>query len=321
MSVFNRILYAVKDTDPRHESGFIKVAKLARSCDAQLELFHAISTPLLLPERAGDMSIADLKRDTLDLHVMRLEKLATRARRLGIQITCSAAWDYPPHEAILRRAATIDANLIVAQCHVGRGKGRLMRLTDWELLKTSEIPVLLLHSTAPYVRPAVLAAVDPGHAHDKPADLDGNILANSRAIAAALDGRLHVVHANQPPLLGLAYETSFVVDDLGTHGRKEFEKLMASQDVAPRRRHLVDGDPSRVVPRVARETGAKIVVMGAVSRSGLKRLFVGNTAERLLGRLTADVLIVRPAHFHSRVSRRPREAMILAPAPASAFTA
>ena len=321
MSVFSRILYAVKSTDPRHESGLVKVARLARSCDAQLELFHAISTPLFLPERVGDESIADLKRDTLELHILRLEKLAARARRLGLKVSCSAAWDYPPHEAILRRAADIGANLIVAQCHVGKGSGRLMRLTDWELLKTSAIPVLLLHSSTPYRRPAVLAAVDPGHAHGKPADLDGSILANGRAIAAALGGRLHVVHANQPPLLGIAYETPFTVEDLWTHGRKTFEKFMARQDIAPRCRHLVDGDPSRVVPRVARETGAKIVVMGAVSRSGLKRLFIGNTAERLLSRLTADVLVVRPAQFHSRVSRRPRNALILLPTPASAFTA
>jgi universal stress protein E len=46
--------------------------------------------------------------------------------------------------------------------------------------------------------------------------------------------------------------------------------------------------------------------MGAVSRSGLKRFFIGNTAERVLDLLTCDILIVKPAHFTSRVRRERR---------------
>jgi universal stress protein E len=46
--------------------------------------------------------------------------------------------------------------------------------------------------------------------------------------------------------------------------------------------------------------------MGAVSRSGLKRVFIGNTAERVLDALPCDVLVVKPAHFASRVERRSR---------------
>jgi universal stress protein E len=37
--------------------------------------------------------------------------------------------------------------------------------------------------------------------------------------------------------------------------------------------------------------------MGAVSRSGLKRLFLGNTAEEVLDKLSCDVLIVKPPGF------------------------
>jgi universal stress protein E len=44
--------------------------------------------------------------------------------------------------------------------------------------------------------------------------------------------------------------------------------------------------------------------MGAVSRSGLKRLFVGSTAERMIDHLGCDVLVLKPAGFKSPVSRR-----------------
>ena len=46
--------------------------------------------------------------------------------------------------------------------------------------------------------------------------------------------------------------------------------------------------------------------MGAVSRSGLQRVVIGNTAERILGDLPCDVLVVKPARFVTRVSRTSR---------------
>jgi hypothetical protein len=46
--------------------------------------------------------------------------------------------------------------------------------------------------------------------------------------------------------------------------------------------------------------------MGAVSRSGLRRIVIGNTAERILGDLSCDVLVVKPARFVTSVSRTRR---------------
>jgi universal stress protein E len=42
---------------------------------------------------------------------------------------------------------------------------------------------------------------------------------------------------------------------------------------------------------------ADVVVMGALSRSGLKGLFLGNTAEDVLDRLHSDLVIVKPTGF------------------------
>jgi len=54
------------------------------------------------------------------------------------------------------------------------------------------------------------------------------------------------------------------------------------------------------------------VVMGALSRSGLKRLFIGNTAEAVLDALPCDVLIVKPGKFETKVERRSRGAQLIA---------
>jgi universal stress protein E len=159
--------------------------------------------------------------------------------------------------------------------------------------------------------------VDPVHAHSKPLELDESILTAGRALAAILRGKLHVVHANHPPLHSLASDTPFTIEDARAIGRREFEKLMSRSDMAARRGHLRDGDPARVIPEVADDIHARVVVMGAVSRSGLKRLFIGNTAERVFGKLACDVLVVKPTVFRKRVPAAHREVPVLTPAPVS----
>jgi hypothetical protein len=52
--------------------------------------------------------------------------------------------------------------------------------------------------------------------------------------------------------------------------------------------------------------------MGAISRSGLKRLLIGNTAERILNATQADVLVVKPRGFSSRIPRARRGARVVA---------
>lgn len=319
MSIYSRILFAVKDTDPRRSSGLAKVVTLAREFGASVELFHAISAPLYLPERAGDMTLADVKHDTIDFHRTRLNKIAAKARRLGIDVTCSVAWDHPPHEAIARRAVEWHADLVVAHCLEGDTRKWLLRLTDWELIKVCPVPVLLLRDRRPYRHPVILAAVDPVNSHDKPADLDDEILGSSRILAATLRGKLHVVHANHPPLTGIVTRSPYALSDVLSHARHQFSSLLERGNVPPARAHLVDGDPGRVIPRVADELHAGIVVMGAVSRSVLKRILIGHTAERVLGRLDCDVLVVKPRDFELEVPLRHREAVVLTPAPSSVF--
>ena len=68
--------------------------------------------------------------------------------------------------------------------------------------------------------------------------------------------------------------------------------------------HLIEGDPSPELVKLAQRMKAQLVVMGAVSRTGLKRLFIGNTAERLLDALPCDICVVKAPGFRTPVKRR-----------------
>jgi universal stress protein E len=326
MKSVERILFAVKDPDSRRLAGIGNAAVLARKLGASLELFHAISTPVFLDvQPLTGTSLAELKREALGQRQRRLEKLAALARKRGAQVSCRVEWDFPPHEAIVRRAARVGADLIVAECHKGpRTRPWLMHLTDWELLRSSTVPILLLKGGTSAKRgKVVLAAVDPSHAHAKPLQLDADIVAAGEIMSRALGGKLHVMHANSPGYLGMALGDPSIdagvlaatYDELRKKRRIDFEKFAGSAGIPPARRQLVDGTPIESIPRTARRLRAGLVVMGAVSRSGLKRLFIGNTAERVLAELPCDVLVVHPRRSVTRVEAKPRGMRVVAPSP------
>jgi universal stress protein E len=141
-------------------------------------------------------------------------------------------------------------------------------------------------------------------------DLDDRILKLSAAVSSALHGRLHSVHAYESEPVGL-----YPTDALDPATAQELNiKLRAAAQERYRRalrgsalrgapQHLVDAPPTRGIVQTAREIGADLVVLGAVSRSGLDDVLTGNTAEQLLDRLSCDLLIVKPAHFKSRIAR------------------
>ena len=314
MFPIHRILVAVKDTRSRHLGALHKAVQLARALDAEVCLFHAIADPLYVDVPLDGESLPQIERENRETYRERLERLAQRVRRSGVEITTAAEWDFPTHEAVVRAAVHFEADLIVAECHAkGHVAPWLLHFTDWELLRNSPIPVLLVKSTRPYRRPKILAAIDPGHAFDKPADLDGEILRYGATVAGALHGALHAVHAYNPMLTGMSATELIRPEAIAAaqaateeNARAAVARVVKPVGLSARRQHIEGGYAIDVLQRVAEQLHAGILVMGAVSRSGLKRLFIGNMAERILDRATCDILIVKPRTFRNQISRTRR---------------
>jgi universal stress protein E len=313
-----RILVAIKNPAARSSPALTKATQLARALGAKLELFHAIATPQYVDPYTptGLTLLSDLENETEARILRKLENVAASVRRLRVEASASVAWDYPVFEAILRRAARLKADLIVADSHSRQHLAAgLLHLTDWELLRRSPVPVLIVKGRRAYRRPVVLAALDPQHRFSKPSRLDDRILQAASTLTRALRGTLHALHAF-PPLIqdGFARRIE-VIERLDaqrtSEARRSLNRAIGSTRIPPARRHVVEGNPAEAITESAAGLKSSLVVMGAISRSGLKRLLIGNTAERVLDFLSCDVLVVKPAHFRKPLSPRVRGARLV----------
>jgi universal stress protein E len=312
MSRIRRILVAVKDPWARSIPALEKATQLARALGARVQLFHALSDPVYidLAEMEG-VSLAKLEQTQHARAAGRLETLAQRLGRSGVRAESTVEWDFPPHEAVIRAARRFDADLIIAERHAtAHHLAWMLRFTDFELLRLAQMPVLLVKTRGSYDHPAILAAVDPTHAYSKPLKLDREILEAAAQITQALRGSLHAVYAYDPlpvPAVeaGLALSDEVSVET-ESRAKKALARVLNGTPVPESRRHVVPQHPIDAIQGTVAQLGCGIVVMGAISRTGLKRMVLGNTAERVFDELPCDLLVVKPKRFASRVPRASR---------------
>lgn len=306
MRKLSKILVAVGDPGRARHPAITHAAALAAGSGASVELFHDLALPMPLESaHAPDYSLRREARAIRHKMLERLELLAAPLRAAGIKTTVSAAWDFPPYEAVIRRAQSTGADLVVA--HV-RGHHRLPGIlgqTDWELLRNCPVPVLLARRALPRTRQRVVAAIDPTHAGDKPASLDAAVLRAAQLASGALGRPLHLLHALAP------------WNPSPAAVRTHVSRLARAAKLSASRVHYVKGPPALALPRGTRRLRTGLLVLGCVSRRGLRHFFLGDTAEQLLDDVRCDVLVVKPAGFRSGVPARRRGFYFVPPFPAA----
>ncbi len=309
---FKRILVAVRGIEGFSSATLRKVAALARSSGGSVELCHAITEPELIETVWRDRSgrPAEVIFQTIESKTnSRVSRLAHTGPLAHIRVAVHSTWDNPTYEAIIRRALTIAADLVVVEApRYGPELRPFLRHTDWQLILHCPCSVLLIRSPGRYDRSQVLVAVDPLHAADESAELERRLLSAGKYLARMLRGDVHACHVYLPTAASTTSKSSHRErSPVGSQSRpnesvrRAFERLASRSRVSPDHCYLVKGRVSVGLARVARKVHARILVMGVLSRSSQRRDLIGNTAEQILEQVASDVLVIKPSGFKTAV--------------------
>ena len=292
------ILVVVDPNSNEDQPAIERAAWLAERVSADLELFGCDYDSEIDDRRVGTVWIPHPgAHEKLMLgHRQKLDALAAPLRKHGLKVTVDVAWDHPFGEAILRKVQARKPWMVAKDTEYHSVLRRtVLSNTDWYLIRSCPAPLLLVKARPIASKPKVFAAVDPLHQHDKPAQLDDSIFRFADALARDTGGTLHVVHAYSAPM-GLELPPDAAAAIAREH-RDAMGSFLTSHVVPTRDTYLLEGPTHECLQQVAAEQGADFMVMGAVSRRGLNRLFIGSTAERVLDRLSCDLVILKPAGF------------------------
>jgi nucleotide-binding universal stress UspA family protein len=272
---------------------------LAEDFDAELHMLHAVVL------HQADPANPDLQF-TPDLELLdRLEKVAKtrlaelaegRARQVRVRQVERRGFSAPV--AILEYADEIAADLIVMGTHGHRGAARFfLGSVAEQVVRHAPCPVLTLRgrdSEAPLEGvQAILVPVDFSE-HSRGA------LATAAELAARWQARLELVHVLELPPLPAFYGP---VPDVGSTQRlvelSDGELRKLTEELVPEAvEHsftTLEGGAATEIVRHARDSRSDLIVISSHGRSGLDRLLLGSTTERVVRMADCPVLTLRPA--------------------------
>jgi universal stress protein E len=320
-----RILVAIKDPRAATFPAAEKAAHLARRLGATLCLFHAIESPMHTQGVTSEGAMPQQPESVKTASARLVARLAKSLCVGGLEVTTATEWDFPPQDAVIRAALRFQADLVVVECHRATHPFPWFpHFPDWDLVRSCPFPVLLVKGAKSHGGDPVLAAVDPTHRHAKRQDLDEEILRYGAGLATALGAALHAVHAcsGGAGKCAPARKDACTQRTAPTTAQIALDPLLRHLGIPAEHQHFIDGSPPQVISRVTREVHARILVLGAMARSGTNGVLIGSTAERVLEDLNCDVLVVKPPRFGRPYSMTPRGRQIVAsPAPAAAISA
>jgi universal stress protein E len=306
MTATVRHVLVVIDPTASSQPALERAAWLAKGLGARLELFVCDYDSNIADSRIFDTDAASQARDhLLDARRRTLESLAKPLTASGLDVHIDVRWDYP-YEAIVRKAADSRADIVVKDTHYHSVlKRSIFSNTDWSLIRHCAAELWLVKPHRFGTPPRIVAAVDPLHERDKPAELDHRILTAAAGLRDAVGGELDVFHAfDIAPLLAassdsmtmpIALPVRELTDALQKEHSEAVFELADAHGIGHDRVHVHQGGTRQLLVSFTEQLHADIVVMGAVSRSGLQRLFLGSTAEDVLDKLGCDLVIVKPA--------------------------
>lgn len=285
-----------------------RAAWLARLYDCRLHLLLSDPSTSLLRdsyivsnearEIAGSIELA--QREVLD------ELRNSVAAAGDIDVVTTVTHDRPAADAICAMALDLEPRFVVKGTQYHSAAERvLFAYTDWRLIRKLSVPLWIVKPVDWQEEPVVVAAVDPMHEADSEAALDRRIVLAGKDIAERSRGSLLLFHSyhrlvefgNYAKLKFKPVRLPLEEIDRKTQAehRERLDALAAATGVPSGRVHQLPGRAHELLPTFARTRGADLVVMGALSRSGLRQRTVGSTAERVLDHLHCDTLIVHNA--------------------------
>lgn len=298
-------LVVIDPTASRHY-GLERASWLAERTGATLELFICEYDQYLAGERFFDSRALEKARESLlRRHRAALEKLAEPLRQKALEVTVDAVWDKPLHDGILRKIESSKPRLVIKDTHFHSAiKRSIFSNTDWNIIRECQPPLWLVKAHEQPAITTMIAAVDPLHERDKPATLDRKIIAIAKEYAAAVDGHLRLFHSFDPaPVYAVSTDAMSApitepirdtVAALKAQHQAALTELASGEAIAAEDALLVEGETREALVNTVDETDADVLVIGAVSRSALKRFALGSTAERVLDFVPCDLLIVKP---------------------------
>ncbi len=304
---FTNILIAI---DGNHEdqpalSWGLNLAKTA-SYPTKLTLFLAIydfsyemTSMLSATERQAMQSGVLRQREEWLKEI--LEKYDTQ----GIDIHFHLVWHNRPYESMIMQVFKGNHDLLIKATHKHAKLGSVIFTpTDWHLLRKCPCPLLLVKQHVWRKNGKILTAVNILSDNETHTHLNDKLIYKSQQIGQRLNAEVHLVNAYPPTPVNITielpeFDTNSYTDAVRGQHLIAMKALRQKHGIDEANTHCLEGLPEDIIPNIAKNIDAELVILGTTGRVGLSAIFIGNTAEHTIDQLDCDLLAIKPDGYIS----------------------
>ncbi len=292
-------ILVILDPQQEEQPALHRAAYIARATGANLHLFMcAYDTAIGIATFLTGPQKSTIVQTIVDGSKVQVNRLAEPFREEGITVTEEVVWDRHPIDVILSVCEERDFDLIMKHAKHQSRADVMFNHIDWNLMRYSPCPVMLVKDGLWDDVGQVVAAVDAAPENELQQQLNTAVLDRSRFLADALDFELHIVSAFPSPPVFAPVSTAVqhqvnYRDRMSQLVETNLTKMADQYGVIMEHVHAVEGPVDWVIPKIANQLVAEFVVLGNVSRESKAGRSIGSTAESTLDALNTNVLMVR----------------------------
>jgi universal stress protein E len=300
MKEFQKILVVV-DSSQSEQIALKRALELADQTGAKLHLVDLV--------KDVSLTFRLLSRDYTHIHTLLVQekqvgvqKLVDLCKAHGVEAT-GEVLEGISSQLTIDAARRFEADLIIRGA---KGAHSLetgsLGASAQKLLRNLPCSVWLAQAEHEVECKSIVAAVDASPDDAAHAKLSRRILQIGQQLAVRERGKLHVCYVwglyGSEMLKHRLPESEYEM--LVAHNRKQhtesFEKLLSEFELhaTSPNAHILEGEPSSVIPTLCEEQQADLLICGTVARHGISGLLLGNTAERIIRRVDCSILAVTP---------------------------
>lgn len=270
---FNRFLVA-SDMSDFGTAAMREAVAMAVKCKAEIHVMSLVPTDVQ-HEGLGE-SVLKQEVETASTHLQKLEKLAVTA---GLECHTHLIHGTVPDESIVALADELKVDVIVMGRRGRRGLARLMLgHATANVIGGARCNVLVVPRKARFTARHMILATDGSRSAQLAAITAGRL-------ARLCDMKITVISVRKPTFgPERRAEADQAVQRVLEHMK---EKELRADGV------VMDGEPGDLIVELAREKNADLIITGSHGRTGLERVLLGSTTERILNETTCSVLVVK----------------------------
>lgn len=278
-------LLVVIDPTSDVQIALVKALLIAKLGDCHIHAFMCVYED---HEQSSDSeSRREFRQDALAAAREWLDKELEPCRTANVPYSVEIIWNSRWVDRVMHAVAKSGCDLLIKSTYEHSRAGRLFRKTsDFTLMRYCACPILFTSVAQEWKSDRIVACLDLESTDPQHMRLNHVVLRDARAFGEIVGMDLYVASAHLDPLVG----DHLPID---THEKPvDAEALGALYRLEPERIFLRRGPTVDTLAAICDEVDPSIVVLGTLARTGISGKLIGNTAEKLLDRVAADILTV-----------------------------